>query len=315
MEKSNKRILFFGTDDVSASALNALLAIKANVVGVVTKPDRPSGRHKEILFSPIKQIALDNNIRLFQPEKLNLMTEEILATKPDLILTCSYGKIIPKEILDYPEHKCINIHPSLLPKYRGATPIQSAILNGETTAGISLYIMTPELDAGPIVKQIELNIDPKETSASLREKVKKCIFECITSVILEILEKTINPIPQDESKATYVKTISREDEKIDWNTKAEFIDRKIRALYDRPVAYSSINGIDVKIHNAEIERQTVANNYQPGQIIDITSVGIKVATKDFAIIIKKIHLPGKKPALISQIINGNIPFKIGDKFE
>ena len=315
MEKSNKRILFFGTDDVSASALNALLAIKANIVGIVSKPDRPSGRHKKILFSQIKQIALANNIPLFQPEKLSLMVEKILATKPDLILTCSYGKIIPKEILYYPKYKCINIHPSLLPKYRGAAPIQYAILNGEKTTGLSLYIMTPELDAGPIVKQIEFSIDPKETGKSLREKVKKCIYECITTTIFTLFEKPINPIPQDESKATYVKLISREDEKINWNTNAKFIDRKIRALYDEPIAYSSINGIDIKIHNAEIDKQTITDKYQCGQIIDITSVGIKVATKDFAIIIKKIHISGKKPALINQIINGNIPFKIGDKFE
>ena len=109
MERSNKRILFFGTDDVSASALNALLSVKANVVGIVSKPDRPSGRHKKIIFSPIKQIALANNIPLFQPEKLSLMVDEVLATKPDLILTCSYGKIIPKEILYYPKYKCINM--------------------------------------------------------------------------------------------------------------------------------------------------------------------------------------------------------------
>ena len=192
MEKLNKKILFFGTDDVSASALNALLAIKANIVGIVSKPDRPSGRHKKILFSQIKQIALANNIPLFQPEKLSLMVEEILATKPDLILTCSYGKIIPKEILYYPKYKCLNIHPSLLPKYRGAAPIQYAILNGEKTTGLSLYIMTPELDAGPIVKQIEFSIDPKETGKSLREKVKKCIYECITTTIFTLFEKSIN---------------------------------------------------------------------------------------------------------------------------
>ena len=314
MERSNKRILFFGTDDVSASALNALLSVKANVVGIVSKPDRPSGRHKKIIFSPIKQIALANNIPLFQPEKLSLMVDEVLATKPDLILTCSYGKLIPKEILDYPEYKCLNIHPSLLPKYRGAAPIEYAVLNGEKTTGVTLYIMTPELDAGPIVSQINLSIDPNERRKSLWEKVKKCIYEFITSTIFQIFEKPVNPIPQDESKATFVKIISREDEKIDWNAKAEFIDRKIRALYDKPIAHTSINGIDVKIHSAEIDKNTPTDKYQCGQIIDITSSGIKVATQDFAILIKKIHLPGKKPTLVSQIINGNIPFKVSDIF-
>ena len=314
MQKSDKRILFFGTDDVSASALNALLSIGSNVVGVVSKPDRPSGRHKKVVFSPIKEIAIANNIPLFQPEKLSLMAEEILATKPDLILTCSYGKIIPKVILDYPKYKCLNIHPSLLPKYRGAAPIQNAVLNGETQTGVTLYVMTPELDAGPIVTQVNLNIDPNETGKSLREKVKKCIYQCITTGWLTIYDKIANAIPQDESKASYVKIISREDEKIDWNTNAEFIDRKIRALYDEPIAYSTINNIDVKIYSAEVDKLTPTDKYECGQIIDINKNGIKVATKDFAILIKKIQLSGKKPALISQIINGNIPFKINDKF-
>ena len=215
MSEINKKILFFGTDDVSLAALEALLISNANIVGVVTKPDLPSGRKKEIIYSPIKTTAIEKNIKLFQPEKLKNNIDEILSTKPDMILVCSYGKIIPKQIIDYPEYKCINIHPSLLPKYRGATPIESAILNCDKITGLSFMVMSPQLDAGDIINQVEIKIDDRETGTSLREKVKKSIRDYLTNNLDKLFDKNIKTTIQDETKVIFVNPITREDEKID----------------------------------------------------------------------------------------------------
>ena len=214
MNVNNKSVLFFGTDDVSLAALEALLASNVNIVGVVTKPDQPSGRKKEIIYSPIKTIAIEKHLKLFQPEKLKDNIDQILSTKPDMILVCSYGKIIPKQIIDYPEYKCLNIHPSLLPKYRGASPIESAILNCDKITGVSFIVMSPKLDAGDIIDQIEIKIDDNETGNSLREKVKKVIYEYLTNHLNKLFDKDIKLKIQDESKVIFVNQISKEDEKI-----------------------------------------------------------------------------------------------------
>ena len=314
MNKVSKKILFFGTDDVSSIALEALITSNAEIVGVVTKPDKPSGRKKEIIFSPIKEIAIKNNFKLFQPEKLNLSVDEILATKPNMILVCSYGKIIPKQIIDYPEYKCLNVHPSLLPKYRGASPIESTILNCDKITGVSFMIMSPKLDAGDIIEQIKIKIDNNETGKSLREKVKKTIYEYLTNNLDRLFDKNIKLKTQDESKVVFVNQISKEDERINWNMQAKYIDAKIRALYDKRIAYTFINNLSTKIYAAIIDYSLNTTKYPCGKIIDINESGIYVATKDNAICIKQIQLPGKKPVYLKQIINGHLPFNKGDIF-
>ena len=314
MSKINKKILFFGTDDVSLAALEALLISNANIVGVVTKPDLPSGRKKEIIYSPIKTTAIEKNIKLFQPEKLKNNIDEILSTKPDMILVCSYGKIIPKQIIDYPEYKCINIHPSLLPKYRGATPIESAILNCDKITGLSFMVMSPQLDAGDIINQVEIKIDDRETGTSLREKVKKSIRDYLTNNLDKLFDKNIKTTIQDETKVIFVNPITREDEKIDWKTSAKLIDAKIRALYDKRIAYTIINGLNIKVYEANIVDGLNIEKPSCGEIVDINNQGIFVSCKDKTICLQKIQLPGKKPANVKQIINGRLPFKKGDKF-
>lgn len=314
MSVINKKILFFGTDDVSLAALESLLISNADVVGIVTKPDLPSGRKKEIIYSPIKTIAIKKNIKLFQPEKLKDNIDEILSTKPDMILVCSYGKIIPKQIIDYPEYKCINIHPSLLPKYRGATPIESAILNCDKITGVSFMIMSPQLDAGDIIDQVEIKIDDRETGTSLREKVKKSIRNYLTNNIDKLFDKNIKTTIQDETKVIFVNPITREDEKIDWTTNAKLIDAKIRALYDKRIAYTIINGLNIKVYAAYLVDGLNTKKSSCGEIIDINNQGIFVSCKDKTICLQKIQLPGKKPIMVKQIINGRLPFKKGDKF-
>lgn len=314
MSTINKKILFFGTDDVSLAALESLLISNADIVGVVTKPDLPSGRKKEIIYSPIKTIAIEKKLKLFQPEKLKNNIDEILSTKPDMILVCSYGKIIPKQIIDYPEYKCINIHPSLLPKYRGATPIESAILNCDNITGVSFMVMSPQLDAGDIIDQVEIKIDDRETGTSLREKVKKSIRDYLTNNLDKLFDKNIKTTVQDETKVIFVSPITREDEKIDWTTNAKLIDAKIRALYNKKIAYTIINRLNIKVYAANIVDELNTKKSSCGEIIDINNQGIFVSCKDKTICLQKIQLSGKKPMLVKQIINGRLPFKKGDKF-
>ena len=252
MNVNNKSVLFFGTDDVSLAALEALLASNVDIIGVVTKPDQPSGRKKEIIYSPIKTIAIEKHLKLFQPEKLKDNIDQILSTKPDMILVCSYGKI-----------------------------------------------MSSQLDAGNIIDQIKIKIDDHETGVSLKEKVKKSIYDYLTNNLDKFFDKHIKTTIQDETKATFVKPITREDEKIDWTISAKLIDAKIRALYDKRIAYTIINGLNIKVYAATIVNGLNTKNYSCGEIIDINNQGIFISCKDES---------------IKQIINGRLPFKKGDKF-
>ncbi|MDE6477337.1 MAG: methionyl-tRNA formyltransferase [Mycoplasmoidaceae bacterium] len=208
-------VIFFGTPKIAATCLQALLDSKVNVVAVVTKPDRPVGRKHQIIFSEVKQLAIRNNLTLFQPENLNDIYEQIKQLNPDLIFSCAYGKIIPNNILSIPRLKCINVHPSLLPKYRGATPIQSAIINNEKETGVSFMYMVDKLDAGDILFQEVIPIDEKQTACSLFHIIENKCYEMIRKNINDILENKITSTPQNDLEATYCTVISKEDEKIE----------------------------------------------------------------------------------------------------
>lgn len=307
-----KRILFFGTDDISSIAINTLIEINANIVGVVTKPDKESGRKKQIIYSEIKQIALANNFKLFQPHKLSEAANEILnEIKPDLIITCSYGKIIPSIILNYPKYKCINIHPSLLPKYRGASPIQYAILNHDKVTGVTLMYMIEEMDAGDILFQEKINIDPIETTYSLREKVKIKISEMLKKHFHEFFGE-MKTIKQDEKLITFTNVIKSNDEIINWNKNAIDVAAKIRALYDKPIARTKYLNKIIKIYEALVIRNN--DNAKPGEILAINKDGILTKCGIDAILIKTIQIEGKKQTSIKNLLNGNIIFKVGNCF-
>ncbi|WEK83330.1 MAG: methionyl-tRNA formyltransferase [Mycoplasma sp.] len=308
------KVLFFGTDEISFSALKALIEQGYNIVGVVTRADTTKGRKQQVVFSPVKQLALAHKLNLFQPLKFTSeVVNEILATNPEVILTCSYGKIIPESIINFPKYKCINIHPSLLPKYRGASPIQAAVMNNDTVTGISFIYMTKELDNGPILCQETINCDLNETSSSLRIKVANLIPIMIHKYFASFLTNNVKSIKQDETKATYVGMIKREDEVIDWNKKASEINAFVRALMNEPIAYSIINNTPIKILKTEITN-IKTNDFVPGTIINLNKNGIFVATHDFALVIKRLQLPGKKPIEVRDFINGNRLIKLKDTF-
>ncbi len=308
----NNKIIFFGTPKIAAICLQALLDSNVNVVAIVTKPDKPIGRKHQVVFSEVKQLAIKHNIKLFQPENLNDIYLDIKELNPDLIFTCAYGKIIPNNILEIPKLKCVNVHPSLLPKLRGATPIQSAIINNEKQTGVTFMYMVDKLDAGDILFQESIAIQQNETYRSLYDKLTELSSKMVKQNISKILSNDIHPIKQDDSLATFCKTIKREDEKIDWYKSSIKIECLIRGLYDAPIAYTSYNNLLVKVYEASVDNSISPTT--PGEILKIDKTGIYVSSKDGCIVLKTIQLPGKNKIAVSQMVNGNHPFKLNARF-
>ena len=256
MNKNNLKIIFIGTSEFAVPALKSLLKNKYNIITVITSPDKPIGRKQEIAPPPIKYVAEEYKLPVLQPEKISDIKSKILDLEPDLIIVSSYGKIIPKEILDIPHLKCLNIHPSLLPKYRGASPIQTAILNGDKKTGITIMLMDEEMDHGPIVSQIEMNIKPDENYKDLEKRLSKESGNFLIKILPLYLNNKIEPKKQDDNKASYTKILSRQEGEIDLNKSAIEIERKIRAFYPWPGTWFYLNKKRIKIIKAKaIEKE------------------------------------------------------------
>jgi methionyl-tRNA formyltransferase len=210
----NKTVIFFGTPKIASLCLQSILDSNVTVLAVVTKIDKPTGRKHEIVFNEVKQLAIKNNIRVFQPNKLSEIYNELNQLKPDLILTCAYGKILSSDILSIPQFGCVNVHASLLPRWRGASPIQHAILNNDKQTGISLMYMVKELDAGDIIIQKPIQIDPKETYTSLYNKLSNLSYELLKQNIDSLFSKNIKTIKQNIKEVTYAKILNYQDEHI-----------------------------------------------------------------------------------------------------
>lgn len=312
MQIKNK-VIFMGTPKIAAVCLAAILEQKDyEVVAVVCQPDKPIGRHKEIIFSPVKQLAIDHNIKVLQDVKVSNLYEQIKALQPDLIFTCAFGQFIPSNILDIPQYKCVNLHASLLPKLRGGAPIQWAIINQDKQTGFTLMYMDKKMDAGNMIKQYPINIDPQETYASLYDKLCVLAGDVISKDFRILFDKNLQSTAQDESKATFGYNITRENEKIDWNKTNLEVDALIRGLYNIPIAYTTFDNQIIKIHKA-----TPIEGYapsKPGTIIQLTNQSMIVACGKGSIKLELIQMAGKKPLLINQIVNGNHPFKVGKQF-
>lgn len=303
-----------GTPSIAASCLKTLIECNQEIVGVICQPDKQINRKKEIVYSPVKQIALEHNLKLFQPNKINEIYDDIVQLKPDLILTCAYGQFVSENILKLPQYGAVNIHASLLPKYRGGAPIQYAILNGDTTTGITLMYMVKKMDAGNIIKKYDIEINDNETYFSLKNKLTKLASEIIIKEIDYLCSNKVNSIPQNENEVSFAPIITRNDEHINWNDLAINIDRRIRALYDKPLAYSIIDNQPVKIIEAVISNID-CKDHVPGIIVEFSKNGMFVTTKDYLMNIQKIQLPSKKPTYVKDLINGNSIIKINKKLQ
>lgn len=272
------KIIFFGSDDFAARHLESLIA-KHNVVACVTQPDRAKGRGMKLEFSPIKDMALKHDISVLQPNDLKhpSVAEELKSYQADVFVVIAYGKILPKNILEIPSICSLNLHGSLLPKYRGAAPINWAIINGDQESGLTIIRLNPQMDAGDIVAQMKMNISDADTSQTLREKMMQSGPAFLLETLATLLEKLKKAKPQDASQATLAPKLSKELGEINWNKPAAQIHNLVRGLHPWPGAYTYFQGKVLKILATDVHPE--AQKATPGEILEIDKNGFAVATK------------------------------------
>ena len=295
------KIVFMGTPDFSVPVLEALIK-NYNVIGVVTQPDKQVGRHGEIRMTPVKELSLKYNIPVIQPERLRKESDLVLALKPDLIITCAYGQIVPKEIIDYPKYHCINVHASLLPRHRGGAPIHRAIMEGDKETGITIMYMDYGMDNGDIIAQSAIPITNEDTAETLFEKLSQLGATFLIETLPQILNGNVIPTKQIESEATFSYNIKPEDEIIDFNQDAQVVYNQIRGLNSWPVAYTKLNNKRIKVWASRVGNGN--SNCEEGTIIKISNEGIHVQTKNGEIILTIIQPEGKKKMLARDYLNG-----------
>ena len=292
--------VFMGTPSFSVRVLEILIEY-TNVVAVVTQPDKEVGRKKELTYSKVKECALANNIKVLQPVKIRKEYQDILNLKPDIIITCAYGQIIPNEILDYPKYGCINVHASLLPKLRGGAPIHHAIIDGYHETGITIMKMDEKMDHGDIITQESIVINDTDTVGTLHDKLSALGAKLLIETLPSIFDKKYTKQSQDEDEVTFGYNITREDELIDFNKPVREVFNRIRGLNPFPGAYALLDGEVVKLYDCEIGTLTCGKN---GEIIKLYKDGIGISCLDKEIIIKEIQFSGKKKMSVRDYLNG-----------
>jgi len=308
------KIIFAGTSNFSEKYLSALIKYQYNIQAVITQPDRPSGRGQKIVFSPVKKIAITKNIPIFQQLQLNDKTFQKIISKfsADIMIVVSYGQIIPEKILYMFPKGCINVHASLLPRWRGPSPIQSAILSGDKKTGISIIKMNNKIDAGNIIMSKECTISPEETSSTLSEKLIKIGIKALIETLNQIKDNITLEIQQNEKYATFSKKIFKKDALLNWNKSADFLERLIRAFNPWPICYFIIDDIPIKVWQAKVIQNTIYYNNSIGKIISIDKNGLQINTKNKILNIEKIQLPSKNIVNIKEIIlSKKHNFKVG----
>ena len=288
------RIVFMGTPDFSVPTLEALVASEHEVVGVVTQPDKPKGRGKEIHMSPVKECALQHNIPVYQPVRARdeAFVDEMRALNPDVMVVIAFGQILPKSLLELPKYGCVNIHASLLPKYRGAAPIQWAVINGDEETGITTMMMDVEMDTGDMLEKTVVKLDPEETGGSLFDRLSLLGGDLILSTLSKLEKGEITPEKQGESPTAYASMLDKKMGNIDWNKSAVVIERLVRGLNPWPSAYTHLDGKTLKIWACDVLPQS-ASKGESGEILEVTKDAIHVQTGDGILVLREIQLAGK----------------------
>lgn len=301
-----------GTPQPAAQCLKALINSKESIVAVITQPDRPKGRGLKMTSSPVKEIALQNNIEVHQPEKIRdkdvISMIKVLA--PELIVIVAYGRILPKEILDIPKLGAINVHASLLPRYRGAAPVQWAIMNGDRTTGVTILKVIEALDAGDMILQRSVPIASDDTTSSLTPKIFEAGAELLLEAVSEIKKGTVKYVAQDEKLVTLAPTIKKEDGVIDWKLSAAAIVNKARACYPWPVAYTYLHDKMFRIFSAEIG--LASDKYEPGEVVDcVKGEGFLVGAGSGTVFVREAQLESGKMMNAWDFVVGR-KIKVGD---
>lgn len=300
--EKEKKIIFMGTPEFSVPVLENLIK-NYRVRAVITQPDRPVGRDAVLSMPPVKKVAQEHNILVFQPEKIATIEEEIKDFEPDIIITCAYGQIVPRSILQIPKYGCINVHASLLPRLRGGDPIHRAIMEGHSKTGVTIMYMNERMDEGDIIAQEQIEITEEETASTLHDKLSALGSELLIKTLPSIFNKTNTRTKQDSSKATYAFTLKREDERIDFSKTKREIYNHIRGLNAWPGAYCEFQGKILKVWEARI-----TDNYFPGlfdgQITAIYPDGIGVKVSNGEIVLKVVQPEGKTKMLATDFAHG-----------
>jgi len=309
-------IVFFGTSGFAVPALEKLLASTHRVMAVVTQPDRPAGRGQELHASPVKEVAAAKGVHLFQPENCNEyeFLRELRALSPDVIVCVAYGQKLGNDILQLPRFYCLNIHPSLLPKYRGPEPVARAILNGDSHAGVCITKMVEKMDAGPILGITRVAIAPEATTPEAEDQLAEIGAELLLDVLTLIQERRAVEVPQDERDATYAKKFEKNDGRIDWRKPASRILNFVRALVPYPCAFALLNGrLRVVFHKVRGQRYPEKPNHRPGSILAVEKDHFRVACADGEVTVLELQPENKRRMTAAEFINGYQP-KVGQYF-
>lgn len=299
------RVLFMGTPDIATGCLQKLIDEKYDIIGVVTQPDKPQNRGKKLGMPPVKELALKYDIPVYQPIKAReeSFVEKLKDLNPDIIVVVAFGQILPKSILDIPKFGCINVHVSLLPKYRGAAPINWVIINGEEKTGVTTMYMDEGLDTGDMILTEEFDLDDEITAGELHDKMKDIGADVLIETLKQIEDGCAPRIPQNHEEFTYAPMMNKSLGQIDWSKSARDIHNLVRGVNPWPSAYTIYDGLTIKVWKTKVLGET--SDKEPGTILKVDKDGIRVSTKDNVILVKEIQMPGKKRVLVSEYIKGN----------
>ncbi|EKO3837912.1 methionyl-tRNA formyltransferase [Vibrio harveyi] len=306
------RIVFAGTPDFAARHLAALLSSEHEVIAVYTQPDRPAGRGKKLTASPVKTIALEHGIPVYQPEnfKSDEAKQELADLNADIMVVVAYGLLLPQVVLDTPKLGCINVHGSILPRWRGAAPIQRSIWAGDAETGVTIMQMDIGLDTGDMLKIATLPIEASDTSASMYEKLAGLGPDALIDCLADIATGKAEPVKQDDELANYAKKLSKEEARIDWNDDAAHIERCVRAFNPWPMSHFEAAENSIKVWESRVADQT--SDKPAGTILQADKTGIYVATGNGVLVLEQLQVPGKKAMSVQDILNSRASwFEVG----
>ncbi|MDC7826009.1 methionyl-tRNA formyltransferase [Pseudomonas sp. BLCC-B13] len=295
------RIVFAGTPEFAAQHLQALLDAGRQIVAVYTQPDRPAGRGQKLMPSPVKQLALQHGIAVYQPQTLRdpAAQAELAALTPDLMVVVAYGLILPQVVLDTPRLGCINSHASLLPRWRGAAPIQRAIEAGDASSGVTVMQMEAGLDTGPMLLKVTTTITAEDTGGSLHDRLATLGSQAVVEAVTKLAAGELRGEVQDDSLATYAHKLNKDEARLDWSRPAVELERLVRAFNPWPVCHSTLNGEALKVHAAQLGEGQGA----PGSVLAADRSGLTVACGEGALRLTRLQLPGGKPLSFADLYN------------
>lgn len=321
------KVIFMGTPDFAVRSLEALLAAGHEVTAVVTQPDKEKGRDRKVQFSPVKECALAHGLTVLQPRRIKApeAVEELRKYEADIFVVAAFGQIVSKEILEMPKYGCINIHASLLPKYRGAAPIQYAVLNGDDVTGVTIQQMNEGVDTGDILTMKAIPIEPDDTGGSLFEKLSVLGADLLIKTLPKIEAREIIPVKQQEEDATHVRMLSKEMGTIEWGKDADVLERLVRGMNPWPSAYCTFRGKSLKVWAAdamfleEKEENGHAGLFRrgedkepvPGEVVSVTKDSVWVQTGKGVLVLKEVQLEGKRRMPVRDFLLG-CPVKVGE---